>query len=47
MTKLQLNSQQTVKPQKQIQAPPMVMLGLAVGTQGGNISHIRGRKNVR
>ena len=47
MTKLQLNSQQTVKPQQQIQLPPAIMFSIAVSTQGGP-SRINGvYKNVK
>ena len=47
MTKLQLNSQQTVKPQQQIQPVPAIMFGLAVSTQGGPVKTIGEQKNVR
>ena len=47
MTKLQLNSQQTVKPQQQIQLPPAIMFSIAVSTQGGAVRQIGEQKNVR
>jgi hypothetical protein len=46
MTKLQLNSQQTVKPQQHIR-PPAIMFSIAVSTQGGAIRQIGEQKNVR
>ena len=47
MTKLQLNSQQTVKSQKQIAARPAIMFSIAANTQGGP-SRINGvHKNVK
>lgn len=47
MTKLQLNSQQTVKSQQQIKSVPMIMFSIATNTQGGP-SRINGEyKNVR
>ena len=47
MTKLQLNSQQTVKPRQQIQPQPAIMFSIAVSTQGGAIRQIGEQKNVR
>ena len=47
MTKLQLNSQQTVKSQKKIAARPAIMFSIAANTQGGP-SRINGvYKNVK
>ena len=47
MTKLQLNSQQTVKSQKQIMPQPVIIFSIAANTQGGP-SRINGaHKNVK
>jgi hypothetical protein len=47
MTKLQLNSQQTVKPQQPSRPQPMLMFSIATNTQGGP-NRINGEyKNVR
>jgi len=47
MTKLQLNSQQTVKSQQQIKPVPMIMFSIATNTQGGPAKITGGYKNVR
>jgi hypothetical protein len=47
MTKLQVNSQQTVKTQQLSKPQPMLMFSIATNTQGGP-SRINGEyKNVR
>jgi hypothetical protein len=47
MTKLQLNSQQTVKSQKKIAARPAIMFSIAANTQGGPSKINGAHKNVK
>jgi hypothetical protein len=47
MTKLQLNSQQTVKSQKQVTLLPAIMFSIAISTQGGPSKINGAHKNVK
>lgn len=47
MTKLRLNGQQTVNPQKIIKRPPAIMFSLATNLQGGIVRNQGANNNVR